>query len=261
MTMRGRSASRGRRVGDREQLGLVGADGGGGGSGHGYQSSTVLMESAPSVLSGAVALMSLSVSRSLAECDRAERNGVGLAVLDRDPDVSPSVPRACPRIACGRPRLGERDPRLVPGPVVEILEAGQRPVDAGRADLEPVAARDRVAPFGLQRVEHFRQAARNRSQSDRSSWRVSGRSAITCRVGSEPPPIIATRTSRSRGFPPRARSARHAAMSVHPISSIRLSDRPPGGPASTSSNDVEEDELYRLGREGKRNCWRKALAR
>ena len=33
------------------------------------------------------------------------------------------------------------------------------------------------------------------SQSERLSWRVSGRSAITCSVGSDVPPIIATRTS------------------------------------------------------------------
>src|SRR3954453_16205670 len=52
-------------VGDREQFGLVGADGSGCG-GHSFYSSTVTIWSAPSVLSGAVALMSLSVKSSLA---------------------------------------------------------------------------------------------------------------------------------------------------------------------------------------------------
>ena len=54
-------------VGDREQLGLVGGGtGGGSGGGHGVLTFH-LDESAPSVSSGAVALMSLSVSSSLAE--------------------------------------------------------------------------------------------------------------------------------------------------------------------------------------------------
>ncbi len=53
-------------VGDREQLRPVGADGSGCG-GHGDYSSIVWIESAPSMLSGAVALMSLSVKSSLAE--------------------------------------------------------------------------------------------------------------------------------------------------------------------------------------------------
>ena len=54
-------------VGDRDQLGPVGADGSGCGGGHVNYSSTVSMCSAPSVLSGAVALMSLSVKSSLAD--------------------------------------------------------------------------------------------------------------------------------------------------------------------------------------------------
>src|SRR5438105_5065288 len=53
-------------VGDCDQLGPVSADGSGGG-GHCCYSSTVCIESAPSVLSGAVALMSLSVKSSLAD--------------------------------------------------------------------------------------------------------------------------------------------------------------------------------------------------
>ena len=37
----------------------------------------------------------------------------------------------------------------------------------------------------------------NSAQSSIVSWRVSGRSAITCSVGSDLPPIIATRTRSS----------------------------------------------------------------
>ena len=37
----------------------------------------------------------------------------------------------------------------------------------------------------------------SRAQSSSVSWRVSGRSAMTCSVGSEVPPIIFTRTSAS----------------------------------------------------------------
>src|SRR3954451_1721306 len=52
--------------------------------------------------------------------------------------------------------FSEGDPRLVAGPIGKILEAGQRPVDAGRAHFEPVAAIDRIA-----QIEHIRQAARD----------------------------------------------------------------------------------------------------
>jgi len=54
-------------VGDGEQLGLVGADGSGCGGGHVVIQPSILIVSAPSVLSGAVALISLSVKSSLAE--------------------------------------------------------------------------------------------------------------------------------------------------------------------------------------------------
>ncbi len=54
-------------VGDGDQLGLVGADGSGCGGGHVVIQPSILIVSAPSVLSGAVALMSLSVKSSLAE--------------------------------------------------------------------------------------------------------------------------------------------------------------------------------------------------
>ena len=48
--------------------------------------------------------------------------------------------------SCLRPSSGscEVDPGLVALPVVIIREPGQRPVDAGRADLEPVGLLDRV---------------------------------------------------------------------------------------------------------------------
>ena len=42
------------------------------------------------------------------------------------------------------PRILEAQPGLVPRPVGIIAEAGERAVDPGRTDLEPVAALDRV---------------------------------------------------------------------------------------------------------------------
>ena len=53
-------------------------------------------------------------------------------------------------------RLLERNPRFVTDPVGIILEPSQRPIDAGRADLEPEAALDRVLA-----VEPVGQAARD----------------------------------------------------------------------------------------------------
>src|SRR5579884_3905729 len=53
-------------------------------------------------------------------------------------------------------RLAKRDARLVPGPVGIVLEAGQRAIDAGRADFEPIAALDRIAE-----VEHMAQPPRD----------------------------------------------------------------------------------------------------
>ena len=67
-------------VGDRDQLGLVGADGSGCG-GHYSYSSIVSMCSAPSVLSGAVALMSLSVKSSLADAMSENGRAWALAAL------------------------------------------------------------------------------------------------------------------------------------------------------------------------------------
>ena len=116
------------------------------------------MVSAPSVLSGAVALMSLSVKSSLADAMAEKGKAWAWPSLPVSLTLSPSTPSSVPE-NCLRPsqRLGERDARLVAGPVGEILEPGQRPVDARRADFEPVAALDRVVG-----VEPVGQAARNR---------------------------------------------------------------------------------------------------
>ena len=139
--------------------------------------------------------MSSSVSSSLAEAmaangmsrgalGRGDADGVAVDALDRARDLLGAVDR-----------LGELEARFVPGPVGIIGAAGQRAVDAGRADFEPVAALDRVAALGFQRVEHFRQPARNRLA-------IGERRAGACRAarpspaasGPTSPPIIATRT-------------------------------------------------------------------
>ena len=120
------------------------------------------MESAPSVLSGAVALMSLSVKSSLAEAMLAKGDRA-VALGGRDGDGVALDPGDFARDLLGAVlRLGEADPRLMPGPVGKVLEPGQRAVDAGRADLEPVAAGDRVAARFLLGVEHVGQAPRQR---------------------------------------------------------------------------------------------------
>src|SRR5690348_12660330 len=53
-------------------------------------------------------------------------------------------------------RLAERDPRLEAGPVGKVVRTRERTVDARRADLEPVAAVDRVGE-----VEELGQAVRD----------------------------------------------------------------------------------------------------
>ena len=93
-------------VGDRDQLRLVGADGSGCG-GHLNYSSTVSMCSAPSVLSGAVALMSLSVKSSLADAMSSKWQGVLPPVLSvRWTWFRRRRLAACRRIACGCRGLG-----------------------------------------------------------------------------------------------------------------------------------------------------------
>src|SRR5690606_6337274 len=57
-------------------------------------------------------------------------------------------------------RLDELHARFMAGPVAIILEAGERPVDPRRADLQPVGALYGIMPLGLQRIESVRDAAR-----------------------------------------------------------------------------------------------------
>ena len=151
--------------------------------------------------------------------------------------------------------LGEHDPRLVALPVVIILEAGERPVDARRAHFEPVGMLDRIAP------RRAAPTARrdSRAQSSRVSCRVSGRSAITCKVGSEVPPIILTRTSAEPlGLGRRLDQSGHFGKVRHTLSGQNQNPSAPApspGPASTS-NDVEEGEAHigaagRTGQAGK----------
>ena len=192
------------------------------------------MVSAPSVLSGAVALMSLSVKSSLAECDVGERRPGArpLGVVDADRRRR-RCRRCVPRNLLGAVDwLGELDPGLMPRPVGIILAAGQRPVDAGRADFEPVGALDRVAA-SLPARRAARTAPRQRAQSSSVSWRVSGRSAMTCSVGSDVPPIIATRTrSKPRAFDLGLDQSVSAAMSVNAVLRHQnqvLSGRPRSG--------------------------------
>src|SRR4029453_16869611 len=90
-------------VGDGEQLGLVGGGCCGGCRSHDVQPS-VLIRSAPSVLRGAVAAMSLSVKSSLAEA--MELNGTWrMPLVVETRIVSPEMPSMIPD-TCLAPSLG-----------------------------------------------------------------------------------------------------------------------------------------------------------
>ena len=135
------------------------------------------MVSAPWVVSGAVALMSLSVKSNLADAMDANGKACVSPSLVRMRTCSSSMPWSIPgEILAALVRFGEHQPSLVARPIGIILQAGERPVDARRADLEAVAALDRVAASERLASERRREI---RSQSVRSSWRVSGRSAMT----------------------------------------------------------------------------------
>ncbi len=103
------------RVGDRDQLGPVGADGSGCG-GHSSYSSTV------SMLVGALCAERRGGSNELVgqdelgRCDCGKGQSVRLARLVGElHGVCPRRPGACPRIVCDPPeRLGEGDARLMP---------------------------------------------------------------------------------------------------------------------------------------------------
>src|SRR6185295_15035296 len=96
-------------VGDREQFRLVGADGGGCGS-HVCIQPSILIVSAPSVLSGAVALMSLSVKSSLADEISEKDSAWDSSFLVRISTRSPSRPRNTP-VNCFRPSWGSASVR------------------------------------------------------------------------------------------------------------------------------------------------------
>src|SRR6185369_6819693 len=77
--------------------------------------------------------------------DFGKRQSVDEIVLGQNADAFALDPLQRPgEILPAFVGLGEVDAGFVPGPVLEILEAGQGPVDARRADLEPVASLDRV---------------------------------------------------------------------------------------------------------------------
>src|SRR5580765_1864766 len=81
----------------------------------------------------------------LGRSDLGERDRIAVPVLGEELDVIVFEALERPGILLASlVRLGEGDPGLVPGPVAVILKAGQRPVDSGRTDLEPIAALDRV---------------------------------------------------------------------------------------------------------------------
>ena len=98
--------------------------------------------------------------------------------------------------------LGQPDPRLVPRPVGEILQPGQRPVDAGRRHFEPVRLLDRIAS---------RRTRRRCGATDRRNRRSS---AGACRAARPSPAASGRRRrrtssrarDRSRALAPRARS-------------------------------------------------------
>ena len=125
-----------------------------------------------------------------------------------------------------------------PAQSAKSLSAGQRAVDAGRADLEAIAAFDRVAG-----VESFRQSARDSFAIGEVELARVGGSAITCSVGSDVPPIIATRTrSKAKAFTSGSINLREAGYIGHSCSweSPNVSRTGAGGHRPQASSDVEE---------------------
>ena len=164
---------------------------------------SVLMVSAPSVQSGAVALMSLSVRAAWPmRCWRSGMRGLALA-RHVDADVVAVDARSRSPENCLRPSIGSA--RLIraswPFQSSIVREPGQRPVDAGRADLEPVGLLDRVAPSAS--------SASSMSESRRDSARNRRASAGACRAA-RPSPAASDRTCRRSSRRARARAPRLA---------------------------------------------------
>ena len=95
--------------------------------------------------------------------DGRERDDIVLPVLagemDRIAFAGPA--KRSGELLAAAQRLGERDAGLMALPIVIIGEPCQRPVDPRRADLETVAALDRIASLRFQCVEFLGQLARN----------------------------------------------------------------------------------------------------
>ncbi len=89
--------------------------------------------------------MSLSVSTSLASAIALERQGAAFAIdLDHDVIAVETEQKALETLAAVRAGRGQFEPGLMAGPAGVIGDAGQRPVDARRGDLQIVVALDRV---------------------------------------------------------------------------------------------------------------------
>ena len=155
-----------------------------------------------------------------------------------------------PKIACGR-RCGSASVMRAswPGPVGIVLEPGQRPVDAGRADLEPVAVLDRVvlrraARTGAARSARNRRGRAGACRAARPSPAASGR---TCRRSSP------RARARSRGSSPRARSARQTAQCRPLDTSVKAQTSlgpEPWGPSLRHLAMSRREPRYRLGKAG-----------
>src|SRR5512134_351334 len=89
---------------------------------------------------------------------QAEVRAAGPLELGRDPDLARLVAleRAAEPLAA-LDRLAQLDLGLVAAPVLEIRRPDERAIDAGRGDLEPVAAGHRIV-----RIEQRRHLTRNR---------------------------------------------------------------------------------------------------
>ena len=135
------------RIRDRDQFGAVGGDG----SGHQSSCPRFVFEFffvGTSPERGRLPASKRSVISQLRVLDlaakRNRRAGRRAAAIDGH-DRRPSTPTRSP-LNCLRPSIFsvERDARLVPCPVGEILRPGQRPVDAGARHFQPVRALDRI---------------------------------------------------------------------------------------------------------------------
>ena len=198
-----------------------------------------MISSTPLVSSGRVAAISLSVRTSFAEWMLRQRHfdAAGLAVLDRD-GVASMPEQLAAQLAVVADGLVERDVHFVPGPVGVVLGAGQRPVDAGRADLEVVGAADQLLAGFLDRVDPVGDAARQRHallDHQLPGRRILGHDLQRALFALAP--TASRARARNRGLAPRARSlrsgARYRPFSLQQPTDWQTGSGPAPGGAST----------------------------